>query len=85
MNHPPPIINQSKPSSVRQELPSQTAWKSLFKRIWSTKDVRYAFLWLASGILFASIGKGVLRRREENLLVEELDEFLKNKMTKDRS
>ena len=84
MNHPPPIINQSKPLSAREEhyrreKPSQTAWGALLRRIWQTTNVRYAFLWFAGGLCFALVGKGVLQRREEQLMVEELDQFVRNK------
>ncbi len=77
---PPPVINEQKPKYVqRPDRPSQTAWLSLFKRLIRVPNTRYAFLWITAGILFSVYGKRALRRREEELMIEDLENYLENK------
>jgi len=87
-NHPPPIINKQKPENahqqfLREQKPSQTAWLTVFKRIIQTPNTRYVFLWLTGGILFCLFGKKAIQRREEELLTNDIENYLKNKRKKD--
>jgi hypothetical protein len=87
-NQPPPIINETKPESAQQQFirerkPKQTAWISTFKRLLKVPNTRYAFLWLAGGILFSVYGKRAIRRRDEEIMIQDLENYLKNKNKKD--
>lgn len=83
-NSPPPIINKEKPSKNQFEhRPTQTAWRASFKRFFSVPNIRYAVLWLAAGTLFAAVGKRAIRRREEELMIDDLENYLKNKRKKE--
>ncbi|CAF1236109.1 unnamed protein product [Rotaria sordida] len=83
-NHSPPIINQRKPESVKQK-PNQTAWLSTFKRMLKVSNTRYAFLWLTGGILFALFMKPGIRRRDQELVIKDIENYLENKTKKQDS
>ncbi len=83
-NQQPPIINERKPENVqRSGRPTQTAWIATFKRMLQVPNTRYAFLWLTGGILFCVFGKRAIRRREEDLMIKDLENYLENKRKKD--
>jgi len=83
-NLPPPIINKQKPDKTqRQQIPNQTAWLAAFKRLAKVPNTRYALLWLTGGILFAVFGKGALKRREEELMIKDIENYLGKKQKKD--
>ncbi|CAF3446284.1 unnamed protein product [Rotaria sp. Silwood1] len=86
-NHSSPIINQRKPESAHQQLfreqkPNQTAWLTTFKRILKVPNTRYAFLWLTGGILFGLFVKPGIRRRDEELMIKDVENYLANKSIK---
>jgi hypothetical protein len=77
---PPPVINKEKPKSVQQPgRPTQTAWLSAFKRLLKVPNTRYAFLWITGGLLFSFLGKRAIKRREEELMIEDIENYLRNK------
>jgi len=81
---PPPVINKQKPENIqRQQKPSQTAWLATFKRLLKVPNTRYAFLWLTGGLLFALFGKRVIKRREEELMIKDIENYLEKKRKKD--
>jgi hypothetical protein len=81
---PPPVINKQKPDKIqRQQIPKQTAWLDTFKRFSKVPNTRYAFLWLTGGILFALFGKRVIKRREEELMIKDIENYLEEKRKKD--
>jgi hypothetical protein len=80
---PPPIINKQKSSNPpRQQKPSQTAWLATFKRLLSVHNTRSALLWLTGGILFSIFGKRAIKRREEDLLIKDIENYLEKKQKK---
>jgi hypothetical protein len=80
---PPPIINKQKPEKAQhQQKPNQTAWLATFKHLFKIPNTRYAFLWLTGGILFAMFGKRALKRREEELVIKDIENYLENKRKK---
>lgn len=80
---PPPIINKQKPTQKpHQQMPTQTAWIATFKRLFSIPNTRYAFLWLTGGLLFALFGKKAIAKREQELMVEDIENYLENKNKK---
>jgi len=81
---PPPVINKQKPDKIQhQQIPKQTAWLDTFKRFSKVSNIRYAFLWLTGGILFALFGKRVIKRREEELMIKDIENYLEKKRKKD--
>lgn len=70
-----PIENSSKPT--------QTEWIKALKKFWGHSNARYAFLWLTGGILFASFMKPVIRKREKELMLEDIDQYLEKNRKKD--
>jgi hypothetical protein len=81
-NQSPPIINQRKPENAHQK-PTQTAWIATFKRILKVPNTRYAFLWLTGALIFGLFGKRAIRRREEELMINDIENYLANKTKKD--
>ncbi|CAF1081574.1 unnamed protein product [Rotaria magnacalcarata] len=79
--NPPPIINQKQPEKT--PISGQTAWIAAFKSIFKVANTRYAFLWLTGGILFAIFIKPVIKRRDEELMIEDVKHYLENKQRKD--
>jgi hypothetical protein len=79
-SQPPPVINKQKPNYVQQTgRPSRTAWLPAFKRLLQVPNTRYVFLWLTGGILFSLFGKRVLKRREEEIMIQDIENYLQNK------
>ncbi|CAF2481600.1 unnamed protein product [Rotaria sp. Silwood2] len=83
-NHSPPIINQRQPENAREQFlreqkPGQTAWLTTFKRLLKVPNTRYAFLWLTAGTLFCLCIKPGLRRRDEELMIKDVKNYLENK------
>ncbi|CAF3045788.1 unnamed protein product [Rotaria socialis] len=77
----PPIINQKQPENT--PISGQTAWIATFKRLFKVANTRYAFLWLTGGILFAACIKPAIKRRDEELMIEDVKHYLENKQRKD--
>ncbi len=76
----PPIINKEKPKYTQHpNRPTQTAWLATFKRLLKVPNTRYAFLWITGGILFSLYGKRAIKRREEDLMINDIENYLKNK------
>jgi hypothetical protein len=85
--HPPPVINEHKPTIARSRLfresiPTQTAWMATLRRTFKDTNARYVLLWLTGGVLFCLFGKPVIRRREEDLVVSDIENYLANKQKK---
>ena len=81
---PPPVINVEKPKSTpHPDRPTQTAWLAAFRRVLKVPNTRYALLWLLGGTLFAVYGKRVMKLREEELVVDEIENYLRNKRKQD--
>ncbi|UJR08700.1 hypothetical protein I4U23_012958 [Adineta vaga] len=81
--HPSPIINQHKPETTHQQRPTQTAWSTLFKRIIKNTNTRYALLWITGGLLFSLFGKKAMQRREKELMINDIENYLENKRNKE--
>lgn len=76
----PPIINQQKPSRYQHaDMPKQTAWGAAFKRLFSMPNTRAAILWLTGGLIFTFFGKKAIKKREDELVIEDIENYLKNK------
>ena len=67
-----------KSTTTNQTLIRPTRFEIL-KQMWKNRNIRYGFLWLSFGIVFSLFGKRAIRAREKELVVEEVDEFLKKK------
>lgn len=81
---PPPIINKQNPDKTQSEQrPTQTAWLTTFKRLLKVPNTRYALLWLTGGILFALFGKQAIKKREKELMIDDIENYLENKRKND--
>ena len=78
-SHPPPIINEHQPKVVHPDRPTQTAWLSLFKRIVKNSNTRYTLLWVTGGLLFCLYGKSAIQKREKELMLDDLENYIGNK------
>lgn len=81
------MINERQPAGapsrfLRGPKPTETAWLAAFRRLYQNTNTRYALLWLTGSILFVAFGKGVIRRREKNVMEEEIGTFIGNKQKK---
>jgi hypothetical protein len=78
----PPIINISKPSTTGPKLPGKRSLLNAIHTLWHVRNLRYACLWITFGVGFVMFGKTALARREEDLLIEDLNQLMRNKKMK---
>ena len=85
-DHPPPIIHEREPPSARKEWydksrPTKSAWLQTFRRLAQVRDTRYAILWIAGSIVFCLYGKKAIASRERDLMIEDVENYMRNKRT----
>lgn len=77
---PPPVINVEKPKNIpHPERPTDLSRFTILKRMLKMPNTRYVLLWLTAGVVFTVYGKRMMKQREEELMIEDLENYLKNK------
>lgn len=77
---PPPVINTEKPKPTPHvDRSTQPTRRAILRQMFKTPNARYGLLWLLGVTLFAVYGKRVIRLREEELVVNDIENYLRNK------
>ena len=77
-NHSSPIINQQKSKSRYRQFINKWKFDGMTSFL-KLQNVRYTLLWLVGGITLVFYIKPRLRRYEKELVIEDIEEYLKKR------
>lgn len=77
---PSPVINKQGPN--KNPRPTKIAWLSTFTRLLKVPNTRYALFWITGGLFFTLFVKQAVKKREKELMIEDVENYLENKRKK---
>ena len=77
---PPPVINVEKPKNIPYpERPTNLSRFTILKQMLKTPNTRYVLFWVTVGFVVTVYGRRVVKQREQELMIEDVENYLKNK------